>query len=223
VTRSTPISVLLVDDHPVLLEGLRLLVGSSEGLEVVATATTGAATVQAAERHAPHVVLLDLDLGVEDGLAVLPRIRAASPRSKVLVLTGVRDHERHETAVLAGARGLFTKDRSPELLVKAIHEVHEGELWFDRQLLDTSLQRAMSTNRESTRKQAMLASLTEREFQIVNLIAEGRRNGDIATSLGITPKTVRNHLSAIYDKLGVADRLELLAFAYENGLATSGA
>ncbi len=212
------IEVLIVDAHPVVREGLKLLLAGADGLSVTGDVATLASAIDAVTACPPDVLLLDLDLADGDGLALLPKLPQVAPRTKALVLTGIRDRARHEAAVLAGARGLLVKDRPPEVLLKAIRKVHEGELWFDRQLLDSTLQRALGAAHPPVSPAVKkFESLTERERQIVSLLSQGLRNAEIGTRLGISEKTVRNHLISVYDKLGVADRLELLAFCYDHG------
>ncbi len=216
-----PISVFVIDDHPVVREGLRMLVASRRELTLLGVAGSVAAALPAISAAPPDVLLLDLDLGTEDGLGLLPSLAAAAPGTRVLVLTGVRDRARHEQVLLAGARGLVGKEAPPDVLLKAIEKVHGGELWFDRSLLTTAVQHTLERDRTPAAEDK-LADLTSREREIVPLVAQGLRNDDIARRLGVTPKTVRNHLSSIYDKLGVSDRVELLVFAYENGLVKRG-
>ncbi len=214
-----PIAVFVVDDHPVVREGLRMLVTSERDLMLSGSAPSVSAALPSLAASPPDVLLLDLDLGTEDGLALLPRIVGAAPRTRVLVLTGLRERERHQEALLGGACGLVGKDAAPELLIKAIRKVHDGELWFDRPLLDATLQQVLSQKAPPANEPDRTAPLTDRERRIVALVGRGLRNADIGEELGIAPKTVRKCLSAIYEKLGVADRVELLVYAYEHGLA----
>jgi DNA-binding NarL/FixJ family response regulator len=212
------IRVFIVDDHSLVREGLKMLVGTCPDTELVGQAASGKEAVPAIARCAPDVVLLDLDLGDEDGVALLPRITEAAPAVKVLVVTGLRDVERQHQAILAGARGLVPKDRSPEVLVKAIRRVDAGELWFERELVHAALRRATPAATPLDAEAARIASLTAREREVVALLGEGLKNEQIAQRLSISEKTVRNHLSSVFDKLGVSDRLELLVFAYRRGL-----
>ena len=214
-----PIRVFLVDDHPVVREGLRMLLATADDLKVVG----GASSVQeafAALSSAPaDVVVLDLDLGGRDGLELLPALSARAPDTRVLVLTGIRDRERHRAVLSSGAHGVVLKDKPPELLLKAIRRVHAGELWFDRATMEVAVQRAVSLERARAPEREKITALTPREKQIVSLIGEGLKNTEIAARLGIGEKTVRNHLTIIFDKLGVSDRLELAVYAYRQGLA----
>ncbi len=211
------IRVFVVDDHPVVREGVSMLAASAPDLEVVGKAASGAEALARVAAAAPDVVLLDLDLGAEDGAALVPELLLRAPRARVLVLTGVRTQPRHEAAVLAGARGLVRKEEAAEVILRAIRHVHAGELWFPRTLLDAALQRS----RASARGAAAPDQLTERERALVTLVAAGHRNAEIARRLHLSEKTVRNQLSAVYAKLGVPDRLQLMIHAYRLGLVRS--
>jgi DNA-binding NarL/FixJ family response regulator len=210
-----PTTIFVIDDHPVVREGLAMLFAASGEVRVVGSAASASGAVADLAGHAPDVLLLDLDLGAEDGLAWLPRLTAAAPRAKTLILTALRDPTRDEAALRAGARGLVHKDASPDLLVQAIGVVAAGGLWFDPRVLEAASRPGEPADPTSGR----LASLTPREREIVMLIGEGLRNEEAGRRLGISEKTVRNHLTAIFDKLGVSGRLELLVFAYRHGLA----
>ena len=214
-----PIRVFLVDDHPVVREGLRMLLATSDDLKVVGGASSVQEALAALALSPADVVVLDLDLGGRDGLELLPALAAKAPETRVLVLTGIRDRERHRAVLSSGAHGVVLKDKPPELLLKAIRRVHAGELWFDRATMEVAVQRAVSLERARAPEREKITALTAREKQIISLIGEGLRNSEIAARLGIGEKTVRNHLTIIFDKLGVSDRLELAVYAYRQGLA----
>jgi DNA-binding NarL/FixJ family response regulator len=207
----TPTTLFVVDDHPVLREGIRMLVEAGGEVRVVGSSATASGAIADLERLRPEVVVLDLDLGTEDGLAWLPRIVAAAPEARVLILTALRDRARDEEALRAGARGLVSKDAAPEVVLQAIRSVAGGALWFDP--------RVLAAPRPAKQRPSDALDLTPRERAIVSLVAEGLRNEDVGQRLGITEKTVRNHLTAVFQKLGVSGRLELVVFAYEHGLA----
>jgi DNA-binding NarL/FixJ family response regulator len=206
-------TVYVIEDHAVVREGIRMLLGSVEGLRVAGSAASASAALRELRRAAPDVVLLDLDLGDEDGLVFLPRIQAAVPSARILILTALREPGRDEAALHAGARGFVHKDASSDVLLRAVRAVAAGELWFSRSLLRGS------RGAGGARGEQPIASLTARERDIVGLVGEGLRNEEIARRLGITEKTVRNHLTGVFDKLGVSGRLELAVFAYRHGLA----
>lgn len=210
-----PTSLFVIDDHPVLREGIKMLAEAGGDLAVAGSSATASGALDALGQLRPDVILLDLDLGGEDGLAWLPRISAAVPSARVLILTALRDRARDEEALRAGARGLVLKDAAPEVLLQAIRSVAAGALWFDP--------RVLAAPRRATPAPAAAADalgvLTARERDIVSLVAEGLRNEEVGRRLGITEKTVRNHLTAVFQKLGVSGRLELVVYAFDRGLA----
>jgi two-component system nitrate/nitrite response regulator NarL len=215
------IRVLLVEDHAVVRAGLRLLIESRRGLSVVGEAANHADALALTAREQPDIILLDLDLGTENGLNILPGLRAAAGQAHVLVLTGVRDVAEHHRAIRQGAMGLVLKEHAPEVLLKAIEKVHAGEIWLDRAMLATVLNEMVSgqagpANAEATR----IATLTERERQVIGLVGEGLKNKQIGDRLSITETTVRHHLTSIFTKLGVGSRLEMVIFAHRHNLTT---
>ena len=130
-----PIRILIVDDHPVVRAGLSIVVQSQEGLEIVGEAEDGASALALAERLKPDIILLDLDLDGENGLDLLPELRAANEQSRVLILTGLRDPEAHRRAVRLGAMGVVMKEKANQVIISAILSVHAGEVWIDRSLM----------------------------------------------------------------------------------------
>ena len=219
-TPPQPIRVFIVDDHAVMRVGLRLLLESHVGLTVVGEAATCTEILDAVVCTQPDIVLLDLDLGGECAVDSIPALLAATPEVRVLILTGIRDPSLHRQAVRLGARGLVLKEKAPEVLFQAIAKVHSGEVWIERTMMARVLD-------EMTRapvvpqpdpETAMIASLTARERCIITLIGEGLRNRQIADRLCISETTVRHHLTATFAKLEVADRLELVVYAYRHGL-----
>lgn len=211
-------TLYVIEDHPVVREGIRMLLEAAGGLRVVGAAASASAAIQQLGEAMPDVVLLDLDLGDEDGLAWLPRVLAATPRSRVLILTALRDEGRDEAALHAGACGFVHKDAPAEVVVRAVRAVAAGELWFEPSVLETRL----SERREPEPPPPGFGSLTGREREVVALVVQGLRNEEIGSRLGINEKTVRNHLTGVFAKLGVSGRLELVVLAYRQGLARAG-
>jgi DNA-binding NarL/FixJ family response regulator len=209
-------SVYVIEDHSVVREGLRMLLEASGGVRVAGAAASASGALAELRATSPDVVLLDLVLGHEDGLEWLPRLQAAAPRSRVLVLTALADPGRDEAALRAGARGFVLKDASPEVLLRAVRDVAAGALWFDPRILPGGDAGSVPARGAAP---APFAALTARELEVVALVAEGLRNEEIARRLGISEKTVRNHLTAVFDKVGVSGRLELVVFAYRHGVA----
>ncbi len=207
--------VLVIEDQPVMREGLKMLLASTGDVTAVGEVDSGDAAVRALASCIADVVMLDLDLGGEDGFSVIPRVAEVAPGVKVLAFTALRDPQRHRAALLAGVRGVVTKDKSGEIILKAIRKVASGELWFERQLLERTLTRSISRDNGPAPRHD---GLTERESEIILLIGEGLTNAKIANRLRISEKTVRNHLTSIFGKVGVSDRLELLVHACQLGL-----
>jgi two-component system nitrate/nitrite response regulator NarL len=214
-----PIRVMLIDDHVVMRTALRLLLESQPGLTAVGEATNRAEALQIAAREQPDIILLDVDLGGENGIDILPDVLAAANRAHVIVLTGIRDSEEYRRAVRLGAVGLVLKDQALGVLVQAIKQVHAGEAWLDPALVATVLAEAARTRgREAGPEANRIARLTEREGAVIALICEGLTNKQIAGRMSISETTVVHHLTSIFDKLGVANRLELVTYAYRHGL-----
>jgi DNA-binding NarL/FixJ family response regulator len=211
-----PTSVFVIEDHPVMREGVKMLLDATGDVRVVGSSATASGALDELARTSPAVILLDLDLGSEDGLQALPSIAGASPESRVLIFTALRDRARDEAALAAGARGLVLKDASAEQLVRAIRVVATGGLWFDPRVLQSPAPRKDARRPASP---SPLAGLTARERDIVELVVQGLKNEEVARRLGISEKTVRNHLTGVFDKLQVTDRLQLLVFAYQHGIA----
>jgi two-component system, NarL family, nitrate/nitrite response regulator NarL len=213
---TNPVRVLLVDDHRVVLWGLeRLIQAAGPGMIVVGTCSDPSKVVAAARDTHPHVVVLDLDLGGERGIDLLRSILDESG-ARVLVLTGVSDREVHCDAVMAGASGVVTKAHPTEVVLRAIHAVVAGEIWIERATLGRLLERV--TNRGLTLDPA--AVLTPRERQIVVAIVTHASLPLKLTAghLQISEHTLRNHLTVIYEKLGVTNRLGLFDFAHRHAL-----
>lgn len=215
------VRVLLVDDHDIVRQGLQMLVDSQPDLRVVGEARDGAAARTLAVAERPDVIVLDLDLGSESGLELIEPLLALAPSSRILVLTGVRDTEAHRRAFHLGASGLVEKDSAAEVLVKAIQKVRAGEVWLDR-ATTAQVFAEMAHKDQHARNDpeaAKIAKLTARERGVTELIGEGLNNKRIAERLSISEVTVRHHLTSIFAKLEVNDRLELAVYAYRYGIA----
>ena len=209
--------MLLVDDHVLVRTGLRMLIESDRALQVIGEAGNKAEAMAAAAVR-PDVIVLDIDLGSEQSIDFLPELLQASGGAPVLVLTGLRDATIHRDCVRRGARGVLLKEQAAALLLKAIRKIHEGELWLDRALtarIIDDIQRPAGRDPE----QQKIDTLTARELEVVALVAEGCRNRDVAQRLFIAETTVRHHLTAIFSKLELGDRLGLALYAFRHSLA----
>jgi DNA-binding NarL/FixJ family response regulator len=210
----SPTSILLIDDHPIFLEGLRRVLESREGLTVVGESATIAAAVELVARLRPDVTLLDLGLKDGSGLDALPQLLAACPQTRVIVLTGYGP-EHVLPALRRGARGFVSKDTASTDLLKAIEAVRRGEIWAERRatgrLVDELFQREQQRQAEE--------SLTPREREVLCLAGEGKRNAEIARELFISENTVKTHISSLLEKLELEDRLQLAVYAARAGAA----
>jgi two-component system, NarL family, nitrate/nitrite response regulator NarL len=214
------IRVLLVDDHALVRRGLTMLLGSDPDFQVIGEAQDLAGAVALAQSAQPDIALLDLDLGAESGLDLIGELRAVAPDVRVLVLTGVRDACVQRQALQRGALGIVEKEAAPDVLLKAIRKVAEGEVWLDR-AETASVLAGMSQAVEAAKNDpeaAKIATLTAREREVVSLLGEGLTNRRIADQLCISETTVRHHLTSTFAKLEVRDRLQLLLYAYRNKL-----
>ena len=201
-----PIEVLIVDDHPVVRRGLRVLLEVQDGIEVVGEAGDGPTALKLAAEHHPDVILLDLKLPGLDGLAVLAELPQHDHEAKVLVLTSVTDPVAAGRAMREGAAGVLYKDVDPDALVRAIRAVHDGHLLLAPEAAGTLLQPATGQNRG-------LDALTAREREVLAELAKGRSNREIARALNVSEKTVKAHVSSVLAKLGVQDRTQAALFA----------
>lgn len=218
---SKTVRIMLVDDHTVVRAGLRMLIESRPGLHVVGEAATTSEALTVAAQAQPDIILLDLDLGGDSGLDILPELFTTAKQARVLMLTGVRDPEEHHRAVRLGAMGVVVKEKAADDLLKAIEKVHAGEVWLDGALMARVLGRSGPVGEMTpvNPETARINSLTEREREVIALICEGLQNKLIGERLFISETTVRHHLTSIFDKLGVTNRLELVIYAYRHGLA----
>jgi len=215
---SEPVRILIVDDHAVVRAGLRMLIDQNPAMKVVGLAGDRPEALALATSEQPDLIILDILLGDEDGLAMIQDLREVAKDARVLVLTGLRGSENQRRAMLAGAMGVVLKEHAVEVLIKAINKVNEGEVWLDR-LSMGSLLDEMTHAPEVDPEEEKIASLTDREREVIALIAEGLKNKQIGQRLFITETTVTHHLSSIFSKLDVADRLELLIYAFSRNLA----
>jgi DNA-binding NarL/FixJ family response regulator len=220
-----PIRVLLVDRHPVVRAGLRLLLDSRPGLVVVGETTAPAEAVTTAAREQVDIVLVDDNLTKRSLDALQPLARACHP-AHVIVFTDKQSDVADEcAAVRAGVKGLVRKDASLDALINAIEKVHAGEVWLPRALVASALSDLASTSGHALTSVARsgLPSLTRREIEVIALICDGLTNQQIADRLFISETTVRHHLTSIFAKLGVRDRLNLAVYAYRSGLCVAPA
>ena len=212
-----PISVLIVDDHPVVRRGLRALLEVQDGIEVTGEAGDGATALALAAERAPDVILLDLKLPGMDGIAVLGELRTRNNPARVLVLTSATEPASASLAVRSGAAGMLYKDVDPDALVRAIRSVHDGHLLLAPEAAGSLVRSAGSFG--SGTPGAGLDALTSREREVLAELTKGRSNREIARALSVSEKTVKAHVSSVLAKLGVQDRTQaaLLAVRHQQG------
>jgi DNA-binding NarL/FixJ family response regulator len=215
-TETTPrIRLLLVDDHGVVRAGLRLYLAGQADLEVVGEAGDGATAVSRARELEPDVVLMDLQMPVLDGIEATRQIRAALRETEVVVLTTFIDTENIGQAIAAGAIGYVLKDVPPQELAEAIRSAARGEVH-----LAPAVQRTLMQSLARPRgAEPLPEELTEREREVLALLAAGRSNKEIARQLGVTERTVKGHVGNVLGKLGVASRTQAAIYAMRHGLA----
>ncbi|MEV5826426.1 response regulator transcription factor [Spirillospora sp. NPDC052242] len=212
------IRVLITDDHPVFRQGLKGLL-QALGVEVVAEAGNGPDAVRIAAELQPDVVVMDLHMPGGNGIEATRTITRTNPRIGVLVLTMFRDDDSVFAAMRAGARGYLLKESGAEEIARAVRAVAAGEAIYGPEIARRVL--TFFTDMPDPRRSAF-PELTEREREVLGLIAQGRSNTEIAGTLYLSPKTVRNHVSNIFMKLHVADRAQAIVLAREAGLGESG-
>jgi len=209
--------VVIADDHPVVRGGLRALLGTIEGVEVVGEASDGEAAIREVQLLRPHVVLMDVRMPGIDGVEATRRIRETAPDTAVLILTMFDDDATVFTAMQAGARGYLLKGAEQEDIVGAIRAVVAGQLIFGPGIAARVLDFFAAPPAAAVVVEPF-PMLTEREREILALLADGRRTSVIAEELFLSPKTISNHLTSIFAKLEVADRSAAIILARESGL-----
>ena len=218
VDRARVIRVALVDDDVLIREGLRMIIDQSDDLQVVATAGDGEEALRVAREERPDVMLMDVRMPVLDGIEATRRITEAEDAPRVIILTTFELDEYVFEALRAGASGFLLKRTDPEQLVAAVRVVAGGEA-----LLSPSVTRrliAEFTRRPQMGSNVHLADLTDREREVLLLIARGLSNQELADQLFIADNTVKTHVKRIFTKLGARDRAQAIVMAYESGLMT---
>jgi two-component system, NarL family, response regulator LiaR len=223
-TDAQTIRVLIVDDHAVVRQGLRTFLELHDdpaalAIEVVGEAADGAQAVEQARGLQPDVVLLDLVMPVMGGIEAIPRIIETSPRSRVIILTSFGEEDKLFPAIRAGAQGYLLKDIPPNELVQAVRAAYLGKVQLHPEIART-LMTAVATREPPPSAPAMTDDLTERELEVLRLIAAGLNNRQIADRLVISEKTVKTHVSSILGKLHVEDRTQAAVYALHHGLAS---
>ena len=205
------IRILVADDHFVVRQGLAALLAPRNGMEVVGEAATGREAVDLARALQPDVILMDMIMPELDGPAAITLIKQENPRARILVLTSFGESKQISAAIQAGALGYLLKDSSPDDLMHAIRSVHRGNLVLSQDLALKLMQPQPAAT--------AFDQLTERETDVLRLLAQGQSNQEIAVNLSISTTTVRSHVSTILMKLGVSNRTQAALIARERGLS----
>ena len=218
------IRVLLVDDHAVVRQGLRMFIEMQSDMEVVGEGGNGVEAVELAARLNPDVILLDLLMPQMDGVEATRKILAGNPHARVLILTSFGEDDKVFPAIRAGAQGYLLKDIQPRDLVQAIRETHQGKAQLHpdvaRRLMAAVAGDAPARPAPSPALPKELQELTEREREVLDLIARGLTNREIAGKMVVSEKTVKTHVSNLLDKLGLEDRTRAAIWALKHGLGS---
>ncbi len=213
---SDGIRILIVDDHAIVRKGLRTLIASEPGLEVVGEAANGLEGVEFAREYKPDIILMDLVMPKMDGISALTEIAKITPRPRVIVITSFGEDDKIFPALRAGAAGFLLKDTSPQDLLQSIRDVSAGRPSLHPSIASRLMQHVAPVEREED----LLESLTEREIEVLKLVARGLSNMEIAGRMVISDRTVSTHLSNILEKLGLVNRTQAALFALRKGLTS---
>jgi DNA-binding NarL/FixJ family response regulator len=213
------IRIVLVDDQELARAGLERILGSEDDMSIVAECDDGAQALDAVEMHHPDVVVMDLRMRVMNGIEATRRIRDGEG-PPVLILTTFDDDDALWGAIDAGAAGFVLKDASAQELIRAVRTVASGAAWIDPQVMPRVLAVYRSTVLPQARRQERAAELTDREHDVLRLIAGGATNAEIANALHVSGGTVKSHVGSIFTKLGVRDRAGAIVYAYQHGIAS---
>ncbi len=211
---SAPIRVLIADDHLIIRQGLRLILETEEGFEVVGEATDGAEALKVCDQAKPDVILMDLRMPGMDGLTAIEHLRSEGPKAAVVILTTFNEDELMLRGLRAGAKGYLLKDTDRQTLFSSIRAAARGETLFQPEVLVRLLSKVEAKNSGSPDA----FGLSEREREVLSAVARGERSKEIALHLKITERTVKAHLASIYTKLGVDSRAAAIAVASQHGL-----
>ena len=213
---ATPIRVLIVDDHAIVRKGIRALLSREHEIEVIGEAADGEEAIDRAQSLCPDVILMDLVMPKLDGIEAIKQIVAQQAEARILVLTSFAADDKVFPAIKAGALGYLLKDSGPDELVRAIHQVYRGEPSLDPSIARKLLQELAHPPKTTPTTDP----LTERELDVLRLVAQGKSNREIAEQLVITDMTVRTHVSNILSKLHLASRTQAALYALKEGLAS---
>lgn len=220
---SNPIRILIADDHPLFRDGLRRLLQAEPGFEVVGEAADGEGLAELARETRPDIILLDLSMPKRDGMEVLRELSVTRSSARTLLLTASINKPQIVQALRLGAYGVIMKESTTQKLFESIHCVMAGQYWVGRESVSDLVDALRSVSPPESGGKVRDFGLTAREMEIVTLVVAGYSNPDIAQRCAISEQTVKHHISNIFDKLGVSNRLELALFAVNHRLTLAGA
>lgn len=212
------ITVMIVDDHVLLREGLKQILDLEKDIDVIEQAGDGEEAVEKALEHSPDVILLDINMPKMNGIEVLRRFKDLGILSKVIMLTIHDDREYLFETIKIGANGYILKDSDADSLIKAIRDVNNGKTYIQPSVASMLIEEINSKEKEVNGDLLKIEALTKREYEVLTLVAEGLNNREIAERLFISEKTVKNHVSNIFKKIDVNDRIQAAIFAYKNNI-----
>ena len=217
-TQDKPIRILITDDHLIVRQGLRLILNTANDIELVGEAVNGEEALQLTAEHQPHVILMDLRMPVMDGLTAIEQLGQLHPQVGVIILTTYNEDDMMLRGLKLGARGYLLKDTDRETLLNTIRAAARGESLFKPDVVQRALSvQAASPSSRRTPPSSDSIQLTPRELEVLQAAATGERNKEIALRLDISARTVKAHLTSVYNKLGVDSRGAAIAIAAQNG------
>ena len=214
------IRIVILDNQDLCRAGLRLLIDSKPGMSIVGEAGSLRKGLEIVANLKPDIILIELNLSGMSGLNIVPSILKAYKRARLILVTSSSDPQVHQSAVESGVMGIVSKSQKPEILINAIEKVYAGEVWLERSMIAYVLSRLSRDHNLEQTSQVIenINELSEREKEVIQLIGQAYNNNKISTELSISEATVRHHLTSIYRKLGVSNRLELLVYAHHYDL-----
>jgi len=210
--------LVLVDDHTLFRDGLRTILQMEDDLEVIADVESAEDIVELVWQLKPDLLLLDIRMPTGNGLEAVPAVVRISPDTRVLVLTACDEQEEHVRALMLGAKGVVLKDSARNTLIEAIRTVCRGGFWIDPRMRRTVADEVAQSGTSGGSTRRGHTGLTDRELEIVRLVASGQKNKEVSAALTISERTVKTHLQNIFQKLGVRDRVALVMYALQHGL-----
>jgi two-component system, NarL family, nitrate/nitrite response regulator NarL len=215
-----PIRIFILDPYILIRQGLRMVIESDPGMNVIGDAGDSATALEMVSLQKPDIVLLKLNPAGDPGLDVIPRLLQLCGQIRIILMTTTDDLQICSQAIQKGVLGIISKQQSSKILLKAIKKVFDGEVWIERSMMANILNALSLPHRFPVidSETEHISQLSDRELQVIQLIGLGLKNKQIAAQLCISEVTVRHHLTSVFNKLGVSDRLELLVFAHRSGL-----